>query len=118
MEMVEDMEMIDHLIADIHAGKYKTNDKLPSENELADQYKVPRITARKVYNRLQELGYVFSKQGMGSYVKDRLQQIPLVLTRNASFSKKMIELGYNYESRNIFCEEVAHSTKFAQSLGV
>ncbi|MFJ9500558.1 GntR family transcriptional regulator [Brevibacillus centrosporus] len=116
--MVEEMEMIDHLIAEIHAGKYKASDKLPSENELADQYKVPRMTARKVYNRLQELGYVYSRQGMGSYVKDRLQQIPLVLTGNTSFSKKMIELGYNYESRNIYCEEVEDRSMFTQTLGV
>ncbi|QRG69068.1 GntR family transcriptional regulator [Brevibacillus choshinensis] len=116
--MIEEMEMIDHLIADIHAGKYKANDKLPSENELADLYKVPRMTARKAYNRLQELGYVFSRQGMGSYVKGRLQQIPLVLTGNSSFSKKMIELGYNYESRNIYCEEVEDRAMFTQKLDI
>jgi len=116
--MVEEMVMIDHLIADMHAGKYRPNDKLPSENELADHYRVPRMTARKVYNRLQELGYVYSRQGMGSYVKDRLQQIPLVLSGNVSFSKKMKELGYDYQSRNIFCEQVEFDPKIADALGV
>ncbi|MDF2837674.1 MAG: GntR family transcriptional regulator, partial [Paenibacillus sp.] len=99
------------------SGKYEPDDKLPSENELADRFKVPRITARKTYERLQELGYIYSRQGKGSFVQDRNLRIPIVLTANKSFSEKMIELGYEYESRNICCEPIEFNNKIYQSLG-
>ncbi|MFD2115804.1 GntR family transcriptional regulator [Paenibacillus yanchengensis] len=115
--MSEDLDIIDHLIANIHKGKYESDDKLPSENELADMFRVPRIIVRKAYDRLQELGYIYSKQGKGSFVKDRHISIPIVLFTVESFSKKMLKLGYNYQSKNIFCEPIAYNSKIYQSLG-
>ncbi|CAM4233495.1 GntR family transcriptional regulator [Paenibacillus alkaliterrae] len=114
----EVQDIVDKFIFDIRAGIYEPDDKLPSENELADLFKVPRMTARKAYATLQELGYIYSKQGKGSYVKNRRQQIPLVLSGNMSFSKKMTEFGYNYQSRNIFCEKVPYNKKIYQELEV
>lgn len=116
--MSEEMDIMDHLIVSIQSGRYEPHDKLPSENELADAYKVPRITARKAYERLQELGYIYSKQGKGSFVQDRNLRIPLVLKTNKSFSQKMTELGYEYKSTNIFCESIEFNNKIYESLGV
>lgn len=116
--MVDEMLIVDEMIADIHSGKYGQEEKLPSENELADQYMVPRMTIRKAYERLQELGYIYSKQGKGSFVKDRKKLIPLMLSGNVSFSKKMSELGYPFESRTIFCEKTDYNKKVFQFLGV
>ncbi|WP_409342842.1 GntR family transcriptional regulator [Paenibacillus sp. MBLB4367] len=115
--MSEEMDIMDRLIADIQSGKYEADDKLPSENELADLYRVPRITARKAYERLQELGYIYSKQGKGSFVKDRHQRIPLMLYGNESFSKKMLQLGYDCQSKNMFCEPIEYNDKIYQALG-
>ncbi|MDD9266745.1 GntR family transcriptional regulator [Paenibacillus sp. GCM10023248] len=116
--MSEEMDIMDHLIASIQSGKYEPDDKLPSENELADTFKVPRITARKAYERLQELGYIYSKQGKGSFVQDRNLRIPLVLNADKSFSQKMTEMGYAYRSQNIFCEPIEFNNKIYESLGV
>ncbi|UKS28615.1 GntR family transcriptional regulator [Paenibacillus sp. HWE-109] len=114
--MSEEVDIMDYLTAAIQSGKYEPDDKLPSENELADRFKVPRITARKAYERLQELGYIYSKQGKGSFVQDRNLRIPLVLSGNISFSQKMLDLGYNYQSKNIFCEPISFNNKIYQSL--
>lgn len=116
--MSEEMDIMDHLIASIQSGKYDPDDKLPSENELADQFKVPRMTARKAYERLQELGYIYSKQGKGSFVQDRNLRIPLTLSGGKSFSKKMNELGFNYQSKNIFCERIESNHKIYELLGI
>jgi GntR family transcriptional regulator len=116
--MADEMVIVDGIIADIQSGKFDPHDKLPSENELADKYFVPRITIRKAYERLQELGYIYSKQGRGSFVKERKIQIPLVLSGNVSFSKKMLELGYLLESRTIFCEEIEYNKKIFRFLDV
>lgn len=115
--MSEEMDIMDHLLASIQSGKYEPDDKLPSENELADRFKVPRMTARKAYERLQELGYIYSKQGKGSFVQDRNLRIPLALSANKSFSQKMTELGYDYQSKNIFCEPIEYNSKIYESLG-
>lgn len=116
--MSEEMDIMDHLIAAIQVGKYEPDDKLPSENELADQFKVPRMTARKAYERLQELGYIYSKQGKGSFVQDRNLRIPLTLSAGKSFSQKMTELGLAYESKNIFCDLIELNHKIYESLGI
>ncbi|WP_416827536.1 GntR family transcriptional regulator [Ectobacillus polymachus] len=115
--MPEEMEIMDHLLADIQSGIYDPGDKLPSENELADLFRVPRMTVRKAFERLQELGYIYSKQGKGRFVKDRHQRIPLMMSGNKSFSNKMIELGYNYQSKNILCKAIEYNHKIYQALG-
>nr|WP_028611518.1 GntR family transcriptional regulator [Paenibacillus harenae] len=116
--MSEVQEIVDKFIFDIRSGVYEPDDKLPSENEMADLFKVPRMTARKAYTTLQELGYIYSRQGKGSYVKNRRQQIPLVLSGTISFSKKMNELGYSYQSRNIFCEQIPYNKQIYQALEI
>jgi GntR family transcriptional regulator len=114
--MSNEMEIVDKLVSLIVSGKYNAHDKLPSENEIADQYKVPRITARKAYERLEELGYLYKKQGKGSYVKDRYQQIELVLSGDVSFSQKMMEKGYDFQSTTIFCKEIKYNKKICDNL--
>ncbi|MFZ3131814.1 MAG: GntR family transcriptional regulator [Desulfosporosinus sp.] len=109
--MTNEIEIVDALLSLIVSGKYIAQDKLPSEYEIADQYKVPRIKARKAYERLEELGYIYKKQGKGSYVKDRYQQIELALSGDVSFSQKMIEKGYDFQSETIFCREIKYNKK-------
>lgn len=114
--MPNEMEIVDKLIFQIVSGKYKAHDKLPSENAVADQYKVPRITVRKAYERLEELGYVYQKQGKGSYVKDRRKRIELVLSGDVSFSEKMLEKGYDFQSKNIYCREIKYNKHISDFL--
>src|SRR3954452_16359597 len=116
--MSEKTLLVDRLISEIREGKYKPNDKLPSENELADLYKVPRMVIRKVYERLQELGYIFSKQGKGSYVQNQKLQIPLILTGDVSFTEKMKELKYDSRTMNLSCEKIAYDSSIYHSLQV
>lgn len=115
--MSEEMNIVDHLIASIQSGRYEPGDKLPSENEVADLYKVPRFTVHKAYERLHELGYLYSKQGKGSFVKDRNMHISLLRSENESFGQKMIDLGLNYMSKNAFCEPIELNNKIYESLG-
>lgn len=108
--------IIDNLMSDINSGKYKTKEKLPSENELVDTYGVPRILIRKAYERLEQMGYIYSKQGKGRYIKDRHQQIELFLSGNESFTQKMLDKGYNFKSKNIYCRKIAYDEKIYNEL--
>jgi GntR family transcriptional regulator len=102
----------------MNEGKYKIDDKLPSENEMADLYGVPRISVRKAYVKLEEMGYLYTKQGKGRYVNDRQQAIELVLSGNESFSKKMLDKGYHLVSSNVLCEKINYDRRIYQELHV
>lgn len=116
--VTEKVVLVDHLISEIKKGKFQSNKKLPSEHVLADQFKVPRMVVRKAYEQLQDLGYIYSKQGKGSYVQDSKIQIPLILSGDVSFTEKMKELHFPFQTITIFCEEVPFDQKIFQSLNV
>ena len=79
--------LVDHLISEIKGGTFQLVDKkLPSEHILADQFNVPRMVARKAYEQLQDLGFIYSKQGKGSYVQETKKKIPLILFVEYSLS--------------------------------
>lgn len=77
--MATEIDIFDKLVYQIVSGQYQAHDKLPSENETADKYQVPRITARKAYEKLEELGYVYKKQGKGSCSSFSSWGLPQVL---------------------------------------
>lgn len=114
--MSEKALLVDQLISDIREGNYQPNDKLPSENELADRFMVPRMVVRKAYERLQELGYIYSKQGKGSFVQKQKRQIPLALTCDVSFSDKMRKLNFDYQTENLGCERITYNPSIYHTL--
>lgn len=60
--------IFESLKEDIVSGAYKNGTLLPSEDTLAKQYSVSRPTIAKVYNLLQEKGYIKKTRGYGSQV--------------------------------------------------
>jgi GntR family transcriptional regulator len=117
MQSVESL-IIDDIIQDIVQGKYKANDQFPSENELADHYQVPRIKVRNAYLKLEDMGYIYSQQGKGRFLKPKLQQIELHLSGSSSFSKKMERAGYELETKNLGCEKITYDSRIYANLQV
>lgn len=58
------------IVNKIESKEYQTNDKLPSEKELMDEYSVSRDTVRKSLNMLEQNGYIQKTKGKGSFVLD------------------------------------------------
>lgn len=77
-------------------------DKMPSENEIADEFKEKRIVVRNALVQLEKMGLLEGKQGIGRFVKARLPVIELDMSGRRSFSDKMQEQGLPYESKVIF----------------
>ncbi len=65
-------EIAEQIRSSIHAKTLKPGDKLPSERELAAQFKVGRISVREALRMLEQAGLVFIRQGTsgGAYVKE------------------------------------------------
>ncbi len=118
--MAEQIELmiIDDLIQEIVQGDYKPNDQFPSENELADHYRVPRIKVRNAFLKLEDMGYLYSKQGKGRFLKPKPRQIELHLIGSSSFSEKMKQAGYDLETQNLGCEKIAYDPKIYDNLNL
>lgn len=107
----KETQILDELMGKIASKQFKAGEKLPSENELADQYGVPRMTVRAALTKLEERGYILSKQGKGRFLKEESAQIQLHLTGKVSFTEKMEQAGYDLETRLIDCEKISYDEK-------
>ncbi|MFJ8081438.1 GntR family transcriptional regulator [Streptomyces sp. NPDC096205] len=63
-------------LADIIAGKIESGElapdrPIPSENHLADEYGVARLTARRTAQELRERGLIVTVRGKGSFVVEQ-----------------------------------------------
>ncbi|MDD3402675.1 MAG: GntR family transcriptional regulator [Hespellia sp.] len=64
---------------DIGAGVYHESDKLPTEEKLAEQYKVSKYCVRNAVNILTRLGLVYPVQGSGMYIREQRREDCLTL---------------------------------------
>lgn len=78
------------LLTEIETGKRKPGSKIPTENELSEQYHVSRVTVRKALAALDEQGYLERKSGKGTFVAEKKMQ-RAISSAALSFSK-MCEL--------------------------
>ncbi|TQR20563.1 GntR family transcriptional regulator [Psychrobacillus vulpis] len=109
-------QIIDDIMQQIVSKTIEHGEKLPSENELAKKYKVPRMTVRNALTKLEERGYIYSLQGKGRYLKEESTQIQLHLTGKTSFTDKMKEAGYDLKTHNIICEKISFNEQLFQNV--
>ena len=71
----------------IRTGHWHSDERLPTESELAGTFRVSKITVRQALQGLAEEGYIRREQGRGTFVAEvKLDQGPRELT---SFSEEM-----------------------------
>lgn len=98
--------VLDLLLKEIKDNSFKKDEKMPSENEMAGRFGVPRAVIRKVYGKLKEMGYIYSLQGQGSFFCGKREKIALSLTGADSFTEKMRSMNLTFESRTIECRKL------------
>jgi GntR family transcriptional regulator len=64
-------EVAERLIEDIRSGRLPVGDNLPGELELVEAFGVSRHTVREALRRLEELGLIGRRQGVGTVVLSR-----------------------------------------------
>lgn len=83
------MQVIQHLRTAIKLGQYEIGMRLPSENQLCEEFGVSRITIRRAVRELVEDGLLESKQGKGVFVaQPRFIIHAMALTGFSSFGKE------------------------------
>jgi DNA-binding transcriptional regulator YhcF (GntR family) len=89
-------QVVDNIIADIHLGKFKIGQKIPSINETSFEYLLSRDTVEKAYNELRSKGVIVSVRGKGYYINDTQtigkKRVLLLLNKVSSYKKKIYSL--------------------------
>jgi GntR family transcriptional regulator len=67
----------------IVTGEFVPGQRIPSENEIANAYKVSLITVRQSISNLVQKGILVRKQGVGTFVRDSERTVKNIMTLNA-----------------------------------
>jgi GntR family transcriptional regulator len=108
--------ILDTILENIQSGRFTSDEFLPSEHILASEFKVSRLTIRKVYQKLEEMGYIRSYPGRGRVIQQRKGLIPLDLRGDESFSKKMNQLNLDLHTVNVFSYPCEFNAEIWQKL--
>lgn len=73
-----------YIVDHIQQGIWKPDSKIPSENELAEQFNVSRITIKKALDDLVEEGLIYRIQGKGSFIAANSDGEPTIYNIPAS----------------------------------
>lgn len=93
-----------HLQKEIEEGNYKAGEKLPSEKRLCEYFKASRVTIRHALQSLESDGFIYRKQGLGTFVRNK--NIHGSLVKLTDFSEDMRNAGLESSSRLISLEKV------------
>lgn len=79
----------------LESGDFSPGQKLPSEDELARQLNISRVTLRTALQKLELLGYVDRKRGVGTFVVgSQKQHMDAGIERLVSISQVMRQRGH------------------------
>ncbi|GAK71891.1 FadR/GntR family transcriptional regulator [Agrobacterium rubi] len=61
--------VFERMLRAIKSGAYKSDERLPTEHELAAEFEVSRPVVREALKRLRDQGLIYSRRGAGSFVR-------------------------------------------------
>jgi DNA-binding transcriptional regulator YhcF (GntR family) len=86
----------DFILARIHAGEWAEGDQVPSENELAREFNVARMTVNRALRELTSEQVLTRVQGSGTFVARPKYESTLVAIR--SISDEIIARGHRHQA--------------------
>jgi len=105
-----------HILANIESGHWQENDLVPSENKLAEDFGVSRMTARRALEELSQQGILIRTKGSGTYVASLKGQGSMFEIRD--IADEIRERGHDYEAILIELNEIEAIPPIAIALGV
>jgi GntR family transcriptional regulator len=89
------LEAIDILVQHIQEGKYPPGAKLPSEEQLAREMGISRVTLREALRVMSEDGMLFRRHGSGTFIRDKkampVQDLSTILSISTMFKRAGLE---------------------------
>ncbi len=100
-----------YICENIESGNWPQHSKVPSENELTQQFDVSRMTARRALQELTEQGILVRSQGSGTFVATFKSQSSLLEIRN--ISDEISERGHKHHAKQLMLKSVAVTEEIA-----
>lgn len=107
-------QLYEILVEKITSGEWKPNDCMPTEHELCQRYNLSRITVRDALNLLAKDGYIYRKQGKGTFVAVR--PIEQKLTKLYSLRENIEAKGMVSYNRILSFKQIAAAGKVQDTL--
>ncbi len=100
----------------IEAGEWQPDFQIPTEDSIAAQYRVSKVTVRQALKQLSDEGLLRREQGRGTFVsRPKVEQGPRKLT---SFSEEMQQRGLRASSRVLEQEITPAGDQIAERLAI
>jgi DNA-binding GntR family transcriptional regulator len=97
---------------------YAPGQRLPSESELANEFGVSRATIRTVLAKLAVEGLILRKQGDGTYVNKRIEEVNTHLGGLWDFAHLIVRSGFKVTIRSLEIRTVKASKEDALALAL
>jgi GntR family histidine utilization transcriptional repressor len=104
------------MFSQIESGNWPEHSRVPSENELASQFNVSRMTARRALQELTEQGVLYRTQGVGSFVASAKSQSALLEIRN--IADEIQARGHFHSAELVQLSQIPCPTVVASALGL
>jgi len=108
------VSIIDFAKRKMSAGAWRAGHRVPSENELAEQFKVSRMTARRALDQLALDGLIVRRRGSGSYIANNSVRSSFLVIRN--IADEIAESGRIYSCRVLKHGAIAATRRVATEL--
>lgn len=106
------------LIKELRNGRFKDDDKLPAENDLAVIYNVSRTVIRDVLSDLERDGFIARVRGIGTAINRDILNISHRLDLKFEYNELISEVGANPVPDNISVHTAEASPDIAKSLNI
>jgi GntR family transcriptional regulator len=108
---------MDDILNDILTGTYSSGDMIPAQARLAQIYSVSRITIRDAVSELIHKGFLYTKQGKGTYVEN-LEKFSYPNSRSKSFSHGIARSGQNLRTEVLSLKYIQADKSLSKKLGM
>ncbi|WP_419774003.1 GntR family transcriptional regulator [Halarcobacter sp.] len=110
------MKLHDEILKNIKNNKYNCCDKLPSENDFANEFNVNRHTVRQSLQMLKDEGVIYTVKGKGNFISNI--KVPYSISDKSSYSQKILDLGYEPKTKLLSADIITPSDDVARNLGI
>jgi GntR family histidine utilization transcriptional repressor len=105
-----------HIVDQIESGRWAVNEQVPSEHQLAAQFEVSRMTARRAILELAQEGMLVRSQGLGTFVAEQKPALPVLEVRN--IAEEIAQRGHRYANRVLRLERTVAPEGIATALAL
>jgi GntR family transcriptional regulator len=106
----------EYILHGIHDGRFKPNERIPSERDLSETFGVSRLTVGKAVKELVQAGWLYVQIGKGTFISD--EPMDQQLEALTSFSEEMAKRGQETHSRVLRAEYVEADETTARTLNL